>query len=113
MEASLPSFWMALEILFLSRNKMCPLRTTFVRIRGTPGILKLDCELLNAGGLFMQVGGYKSDQAWKTRSYRVPAPYYYAPRYRGYGYGRDWDRHEFRERDRGRGHEFRGRGWRR
>jgi hypothetical protein len=74
MEVSLPSLSMALETLFLSRNKMFLLQTTFVRIRGIPGILKLDRELLNAGVLFMQVGSCKSDQMWKTRTYRVPAP---------------------------------------
>jgi hypothetical protein len=78
MQASLPSFWMALEILFLSRNKSrnktFPLRTTSVRIRGVPGILKLDDELHNAGVLSMEVGSCKLDHVWKTRTYRVPAP---------------------------------------
>src|SRR6266852_583042 len=62
------------EIMFLSRNKMFPLRATSVKIPVIPGIPNLDQELLNAGGLFMLVGGCKSDQVWKTRTYPVPAP---------------------------------------
>ena len=50
------------------------LRITFVRIRVIPAIPELAYELLNADGLFMLVGGSKPDQAWKTRTYPVPAP---------------------------------------
>ncbi|HLH30601.1 MAG TPA: hypothetical protein VKY31_05325, partial [Terriglobia bacterium] len=31
-------------------------------------------ELLNTGAEIMLVGGYKPEQAWKTRSYPVPTP---------------------------------------